>query len=74
MIYLHRFIYLIAFIICIPFAAFIGISAFVLVIPLYAIAYYIVFGNSINEEQVEKMVNCILHPIFKFLELIKPNK
>ena len=73
MIYLHRFIYAIIFIPLVILAGIIWLITFVVATPFYAIAYYIAFGNLVNDKQLEKLYTLITNPIFKFLKLIKPN-
>ena len=54
MIYLHRFIYAIIFIPLVILSAIIWLITFVVATPFYAIAYYIAFGNLINDKQSRK--------------------
>ena len=73
MIYLHRFIYLIVFIPLVILAAIIYLITFVVTTPFYAIIYYVKYGSLVSDKQVEKLCEFPTYPIFKFLELIKPN-
>ena len=73
MIYLHRFIYAIIAVPLLLISWIIMLVTFIITTPFYAIIYYVKYGSLVSDKQVEKWCEFPTYPIFKFLELIKPN-
>ena len=73
MIYLHRFIYAVVSIPLMVIAFIIMLITFIIITPFYALIYYIAWGELVSDIQISKLSELSAYPIFKFLELIKPN-
>ena len=77
MIYIHRFIYSISFIILVTIATIIMCFVWLLctlTTPIWLMCYYVIYGNTDYVDITNKACNYSVHFIFKFLELIKPKK
>ena len=72
MIYIHRFIFLVLYLLVGLICILMFIGTFVVFTPFYALAYFVRYGMFVSEEQVENMCRYIPCKILSLLEYIEP--